>query len=125
MRRAIDAFNQRDVDEMVLEWDPDIEVDWSRSRGPEAGIYRGLDAALGFLTGFFAIFDRATVFASEFIGHREHVVVPNTTHFRGRDRVTVQAQSAVVATLRNGRVVRWRLFQTRAEALEAVGWSES
>jgi ketosteroid isomerase-like protein len=124
VRRAIDAFNHRDVDEMVREWDTEIEVDWSRSRGPEAGIYRGQAAALGLWTAFFEMFDRATVSPDEFIECREHVVVPNRTHFRGRDHVSVDAQSAVVATVRNGRIVKWRLYQERAEALEAVGLSE-
>src|SRR5688572_18120012 len=124
VRRTIDAFNQRDVDEMVRDWDPEIEVDWSRSRGPEAGIYRGQEAALGLWTTFFEMFDRGTVSPDEFIECGQHVVVPNRTHFRGRDHVTVQAQSAVVATFQHGRIVKWRLYQERAEALEAVGLSE-
>jgi ketosteroid isomerase-like protein len=124
VRRAIDAFNQRDVDEMVRESDPEIEVDWSRSRGLEAGIYRGQEAALGLWTTFFAMFDRATVSPDEFIECGEHVVVPNRANFRGRDHVSVQAESALVATVRNGRIVKWRLYQERAEALGAVGLSE-
>ena len=124
VRRAIDAFNQRDVDEMVRDWDPEIEVDWSRSRGPEVGIYRGQEAVLGFWKTFFEMFDRATVSPEEFIKCREHVLIPNRTYFRGRDRVTVEAQSVVVATLRNGRIVEWRLYQERADALEAAGLSE-
>jgi ketosteroid isomerase-like protein len=124
VRRAIDAFNQRDVDEMVRAWDFEIEVDWSQSRGPEAGIYRGQEAALGLWTAFFAMFDRATVSPDEFIECGEHVVVPNRADFRGRDHVRVQAQSALVATLRNGRIVRWRLYQERADALEAMGLPE-
>jgi ketosteroid isomerase-like protein len=124
VRRTIDAFNQRDVDGMVRDWHSEIEVDWSRSRGPEAGIYHGQEAVLGFWTTFFEMFDRGTVSPDEFIECGEHIVVPNRTHFRGRDHVTVQAQSAVVATVRNGRIVKWRLYQETAEALEAVGLSE-
>ena len=124
VRRAIDAFNQRDIDEMVRECDAEIEVDWSRSRGPEAGIYHGREASLRLWTAFFEMFDRATVYPDEFIDCREHVVVPNRTRFRGRDHVSVEAQSAFVVTLRNGRIVRWRLYQERAEALKAVGLSE-
>ena len=105
-------------------WDPKIEVDWSRSRGPEAGIYHGQEAVLGFWTAFFEMFDRATVYPDEFIDCREHVVVPNRTRFRGRDHVSVEAQSAVVATVLDGRIVNWRLYQTRIEALEALGLSE-
>ena len=63
VRRAIDAFNQRDVDEMVRDCDPEIEVDWSRSRGPEAGIYRGQEASSAFGRTFFEMFDRVTVYS--------------------------------------------------------------
>jgi ketosteroid isomerase-like protein len=124
VRRAFDAFNQRDVDEMVRDWDPEVEVDWSRSRGPEAGIYRGQEAVLGLWTTFFAMFDRATVSADEFIECGEHVVVPNRADFRGRDGVRVGAKSVLVTTFRSGRIVKWCLYQERAEAFEAVGLSE-
>jgi len=124
VRRAINAFNERDVDDMVRDWDPEIEVDWSQSRGLEAGIYRGQEAVLGLWRTFLETFDRATVSPDEFIECREHVVVPNRAHFRGRSHMEVEAQSALVVTLRNGRIVMWRLYQERAEALEAVGLSE-
>jgi ketosteroid isomerase-like protein len=124
VRRAIDAFNQRDVDEMVRDWDSEIEADWSRSRGLTPGIYRGQEAVLGLWETFFEMFDRVTVYPDEFIECGEHVVAPNRTHLRGRDHVKVEARSALVVTVRNGRIVMWRLYQKRAEALQAVGLAE-
>jgi ketosteroid isomerase-like protein len=124
VRRAIDAFNQRDVDEMVRDWDSEIEADWSRSRGLTPGIYRGQEAVLGLWETFFEMFDRVTVYPDEFIECGEHVVVPNRTHLRGRDHLKVEARSALVVTVRNGRIVMWRLCQERAEALQAVGLAE-
>jgi ketosteroid isomerase-like protein len=124
VRRAIDASNQRDVDEMVRDWDSEIEADWSRSRGLTPGIYRGQEAVLGLWETFFEMFDRVTVYPDEFIECGEHVVVPNRTHLRGRDHVKVEARSALVVTVRNGRIVMWRLCQERAEALQAVGLAE-
>ena len=47
-RRLVDAFNRRDLDEAMRDTDPQVEVDWSRSRGFVAGIYRGQDASRGF-----------------------------------------------------------------------------
>jgi ketosteroid isomerase-like protein len=52
------------------------------------------------------------------------VVVPNTTTFRGRQGIEVVATSAFVITIENGQITRYRLFQERAEALEAAGLSE-
>jgi hypothetical protein len=40
VRKAIDAFVDRDLDAAVRDNDSDVEVDFSRSQGIEAGIYR-------------------------------------------------------------------------------------
>ena len=124
VRAFVEAFNARDMEALIELCDPEVEVDWSRSRGLEARIYHGSEAVQGFFNTFFETFDRITVSPDEFIECGEHVVVPNRTHLRGRDRVKVEAQSALVVTVRNGRIVTWRLYQERAEALEAVGLSE-
>jgi len=50
-------------------------------------------------------------------------VVPNTAHIRGRQGIEVLARSTFVFTVENGQIARLRLFQERAEALEAAGLS--
>jgi ketosteroid isomerase-like protein len=124
IRRGIDAFNRRDLDELLQTYDPDAEVDWSRSPGLEAGIYRGRQAVRDFWNTFLATWERVTVSVDEFIECGESVVVPSRTHFRGRNGIEVDAYGVFVVTLRDGRVVEWRLFGDRAEALEAVGLLE-
>jgi ketosteroid isomerase-like protein len=52
------------------------------------------------------------------------VVVPNTAHVRGRQGIEVIGRSTFVYTVENGRITRLRLFQERAEALEAVGLAD-
>jgi ketosteroid isomerase-like protein len=52
------------------------------------------------------------------------VVVSNTARMRGRDGIEVTARSTFVFTVENGQISCWRLFQERAEALEAVGLRE-
>jgi hypothetical protein len=95
-------------------------LDWSRSRGVQAGIYRGEQAVRGFWSDFLDIFDQVTVSPEEFIDLGDRVVMPNRTHMRSREGIEVQTQSAVVVTLRHRRIVRWCLYQEKAEALEAV-----
>ena len=124
VRQAFDAFNRGDLDAAMRDTDPEVELDWSRSRGVEAGVYRGREASRAFWATWFEVFDRVTVSPDEFIESGEHVVVPNTSHVRGRDGVEVEAKAAVVVTIRNGRIAEWRLFQEKREALEAVGLSE-
>jgi ketosteroid isomerase-like protein len=43
---------------------------------------------------------------------------------RGREGIEVTARSTFVWTVDNGQITRLRLFQERAEALEAVGLQE-
>jgi ketosteroid isomerase-like protein len=52
------------------------------------------------------------------------VVVPNTGHMRGRDGIEVIARSVFVFTVEMGQITRLRLFQERAEALDAAGRRE-
>jgi ketosteroid isomerase-like protein len=52
------------------------------------------------------------------------VVISNTAHMRGRDGIEVSARSTLVYTVENGQITRLRMFQERAEALEAAGLRE-
>jgi ketosteroid isomerase-like protein len=121
VRRAIDAFLRRDLDATVQDADRDVIVDWSRSPGVQAGIYRGIDATRDFWSAFLEVFDRMTFVPDEFIERGEYVVVPNLTRLWGRGGVEVEARSAYVVRLRGGHIVEWTLYRERSEALNAVG----
>src|SRR5436190_19536371 len=94
VRWSIDAFNRRDLDAASRYLDPEVEVDWSLSRGLEAGIYRGEHAARDFLSTFLDIFDQVSVSPDEFIEHGDAVVAPSHTRLRGRDGIEVQTRAA-------------------------------
>ena len=126
VRRAHKAFshpgpNGFDLDVLYVHTDPDVVVDWSRSDGLEAGIYRGEAQTRRLWATFFEAFDQVVVEPLEFIEHGEHVVVPHHLRAAGRDGLAVDARAVVVSTLRNGRIVEMRLYQTRSEALDALG----
>jgi ketosteroid isomerase-like protein len=121
VRRSIEAFNRRDIDAAGQDWAPEAEVDWSRSAGVEAGIYRGYEPVRAFWSNWLELFDSFELAPDEFIECGEHVVVPNVTHLRGRDGIEVEAHSTAVVTLRDRRIILWRLFPSRAEAFRAVG----
>jgi ketosteroid isomerase-like protein len=124
VRRAFEAYNRRDLDAAFRDVAPEIELDWSRSRGVQAGIYRGIEAGRDFWRNFLEMFDPLIITPDEFIECGEHVVVPNQTRLWGRDGIKVEAHAVAVVTLRSGRIVEWRLYQERAEALKAVGLEE-
>jgi ketosteroid isomerase-like protein len=42
-REALSAMNGRDFDALRDLFSPDVEMDWSASRGLDAGVYRGID----------------------------------------------------------------------------------
>jgi ketosteroid isomerase-like protein len=125
-RQAHEAFNRPDLGVFDLDAfyrlaDPDLVVDWSRSAGLEAGVYRGETASRRFWSTFFEAFERVLVEPLEFIEHGESVVIPHHLRAWGRDGLEVDAHSTVVLTFRDGRIIEMRLYRQTAEALKAVG----
>jgi len=69
-------------------------------------------------------FEQNTMVTDEFIPHGEHVVVPVTGRMKGRGGIEVEVKTAMVATFRDGRVLRWTMYRDKPEALQAVGLAE-
>jgi len=90
----------------------------------DAGLYVGHDAIRRFWTDMTEPFEQNTMVTDEFIPHGEHVVVPVTGRMKGRGGIEVEVKTAMVATFRDGRVVRWTMYQDKPEALQAVGLAE-
>jgi Ketosteroid isomerase-related protein len=121
VRRSIAAYNRRDFEALGRLNGPDVEVDWSASRGLQAGIYQGREEVLRFYQGFLEMFDKVNLEPDRFIESGDSVVVPNAAQIRGRDGIETVARSALVFELRGGRIARICLYQETREALEAVG----
>ena len=124
VRRGIETWNQRDPRPALASWRLDGEIDWSRSDGPLKGVYRGHAELQTFWDAFWSTFEEVQLEAHAFIEAGSEVVVPNTAHFRGREGIEVIARSTFVYSLENGQITRLRMFQERAEALEAAGLSQ-
>jgi ketosteroid isomerase-like protein len=120
VRAAIDAFNRRDIDAMIQLAGDDFEYDWSRSRGPNAGVFHGTDGFFEFVSDQWSTFDEVRLEVHEYIPRGNHVVVTATVHGRGRQDVPVSATSAHLYTFEDGRLLRITLFQEREEALAAA-----
>jgi len=121
VRRSIASANAGDWESFFRDVAPNWELDWSRTRGPEVpGVYRGEEAQrllIDSLDGWQSVrFE-----PHEFIEVGEHVVVPWTMHFVGRDGIEVQARNTWTVTIRDGKIVRSCLYQDKQEALKAVG----
>jgi ketosteroid isomerase-like protein len=123
VRRNVEAFNHRDLRAWLATYRSDGEVDWSRSRGPLKGVYRGHGELEVFWNGWLT-FDWGELETYDLAEVGSEVVVPNTATFRGREGVEVVAKSTFLFTVEDGQIVRQRLFQERAEALKAAGLRE-
>jgi ketosteroid isomerase-like protein len=124
VQRWIDAYNRRDLEAMGAESHPDIEVDWSASRGVDAGVYRGYEETGDFAQNWFDLFQQARLEPERFIESGDLVLVPNSAVMRGRDGIETVARSCLVYELRGDRVARLCLYQETREALEAAGLSD-
>jgi ketosteroid isomerase-like protein len=124
VRQALDAYARRDIAALREINDADLELDWTASHGWQARVYRGIEDALVFMEEYFEAFDEIVFETDDLIDAGESVVVPNTARQRGRDGVEVTARSALVFTVRDGKITRIRLYQDTWQALEAVGLAE-
>jgi len=124
VRRHIEAWNRRDQAAYVASFRSDAEIDWSRARALFRGVYRGREQQKAFWDEFWSTFEDSQLEIHDLTEAGSEVVVWNTAHMWGRDGIEVTARSAIVFTVENGEITCLRLFQERAEALEAVGLSE-
>jgi ketosteroid isomerase-like protein len=124
VRRHTEAWNGRDLITLLTLWRSDAEIDWSRSRGPLKGVYCGHRELETFWNEFWSTFEEVQVETHGFTEAGSEVVTSNTAHMLGRDGIEVIARSNFVYTVENGQITRLRMFQERAEALEAAGLSE-
>jgi ketosteroid isomerase-like protein len=124
VRQSLDAYGRRDIEALRALNHPDLELDWSASRGSLAGVYRGFEDALRFYTEYYEAFQETVIEPYRFIDAGEAVVVPNIAHQRGRDGIEVSARSALVFTVHHRKFIRLCLYQETEQALKAVGLEE-
>ena len=118
---ALGAFNGRDVDRMLEHCHPDVEFDWSR-RLLDPIVTRGHAEARRSTQDMFDTFGEVRFDEPEqILESGDEVLLVNTGHFKGRaSGVDVAARAATLWTVRDGKVVRFRLYQSLEDALEEL-----
>ncbi len=124
VQRGIEAWNRRDLKLWLALFSSDAEIDWSRSRAPHKGVYRGHGELEAFWDVFWSTFEDVQLETYGLAEAGSEVIYSNTSHSRGRGGIEVIARSTLVWTVENGQITRIRMFQERDEALEAVGLRE-
>ena len=125
--RAIDLVNEGELRRAIEGTDEAFEMDWSDSIGPVSGVYRGRDQVLGLLETFSEAWDELRWEVQEVIDldRSDQVLVVNKVRMRGRvSHAIVEATGAQLWTIRHGKPWRAKLYQSKADALEAAGLSE-
>ena len=122
-RRSFEALHSGDFNAGFENFAPDFELDMSRAIGMDRGIY-SRDQMRRLQEELLETWETIQVGAEDYIDAGEHVVIPFTNRFRGRDGIEVQARGTWLCTIRDGLIVRICLYQEVQEALEAAGLSE-
>ncbi len=125
VRRSTEAFSRGDLDVMLETWAPDAVLDWSNSRGLEAGVIRGQGEIRPYLQRFLETFEEVRIEVEDLMEVQDGVVIAeNLARVRGRDGIETQARSAWLIRIREGQTTSLTLYQTKAQALEAAGVRE-
>jgi ketosteroid isomerase-like protein len=127
VRKVFDhGFVRRDFDAALSLIDPEAVMDWSDSRAPYSSIYRGHAEIRTAWVEWTEAWDEWNPYIKEAIEvDRETVVIVTLVNARGKGSgVRVDAQGASVWTVRDGKVIHAKLFQSKADALAATGLEE-
>ncbi len=123
-KKAMAARNSGDLDALLGLMTDDVVIDASR-RIIDPVTTTGHDAARGFAAMLDDVWANQRVDAEDWIDVDDAVVVPIRLTNTGRaSGVPVEARSAWVVYISDGKISRLVVHQTRAEALEAVGLGE-
>jgi uncharacterized protein len=125
VKRLAERINAGDIDGMLQLISPEIQY-WTREDEPDAGVLRGHREFAQFADSWLSAFDDYEVEIYEYIDAGDYVVVPGRAHGRGRNSgATVDAHETWVWRIRDGKAVECREYADKAQALKAVGLSES
>ena len=135
VQRIYDALNRGQSEEIASDprtaelvaelFDPEVVLEQLADIPGTSGTFRGYQGLLQSSRELVDALEDIRFEPEDFIEQRECVVVPVRASATGRESgVPVDLRIAHVWELRGGRVVRWVVYGSRAEALEAVGLQE-
>jgi len=127
VRRCHEAMMQGDWDQVAQLHDPDVELHGTVGGRSEGSVWRGFQQIRQEFHKGDAdaqAWDETREVLERFIDAGDCVVML-LHEFRGGKGSAVEADTAVVFELRNGRVIRIQGYMDRASAFEAAGLSET
>jgi ketosteroid isomerase-like protein len=121
VRRIYEALNRGDMDAMLANLHPDVELVRTGVFPGLDPVYRGHDGARRFWQDFRGPWESLSIAVHELRDCGERVLALFTFEARGRDGLELRRQAAQVVTIRDGLTVRGENHGDWATALEAVG----
>jgi ketosteroid isomerase-like protein len=126
-RRALEAYNRRDIDAFLETFDPTAEIHplTLAMFGEEGTVYRGHDGIRQFVRDVDEVLPGLQVEPLEVRDLGERVVASGRLHARGRaSGAEVESPVGWLVEFKQGRVIRMADFLDPKEALEAAGLLE-
>ena len=120
-RAFIEAYNRRDYDAAVEDFDP--EIDWVLPQRQGYDSCRGPDEIKGFWRGIDETFDELQLVPQEYVDAGDRVATRLRHRGRGKESGVEVDEELYhqVASFRGGRMVRLEYFAEWPEALAAAG----
>jgi ketosteroid isomerase-like protein len=120
----VDAFNRGDLDTLVANAEPEVELrEWPNAPGAET--YRGPDGLRQAFENWFDVWEWMHLEIVETAEAGDHVFFKLHQRAKGRgSEIEVAVTSFNVYTFRDGKVSRVELFTDRESALAAAGLTE-
>ena len=122
--RSVEAFNKVGLEAVAEFAHPEIVFEEPPTQ-PAPTTARGQAAAEETWASFEAAWEEHQTEVKEVRELTEdEVLLSSIEHFRGRDGMEISAPCWTIYTFRDGKIVKFRPFWDRAQALEAAGLSE-
>jgi ketosteroid isomerase-like protein len=123
VQRFHDAWSAEDVDAVLECIHPEMEFDWSESTAPFRGIYQAHEGMRRYWNDLHEAWDwfRPDIDAVIDCGDGR-LVTPTTVRGRARaSGIELEAHGAMLWVVRDGKIVRGKLFQRTEQALASAG----
>jgi ketosteroid isomerase-like protein len=124
VRAVFDAYFRNDMESVLRLIDPEIVVT-QRPELPDAMTRHGHDGVIEAIRAWPNQWDDFRVEVVQIVDADDHVAVRTHQHGRGKGSgIEVEDEIWFVFAFRNAKVAEWRMYNSRAEALQAAGMSE-
>ena len=123
VRRFEKSWGKQDLDAALECVHDDLEFDWSDSMGPFVGTYKGRAGLTRFWMDMLEAWQEFSPEIEEVVDcGPERLITLDVVRARGKGSgIDMEARGAMLWTVRDGKIARVKMFQTKDDALEAVG----